>query len=299
MLCGTKKQEVVYPADGGGELTVADFTVTGSGIRKSEVSRCLDCGLYFASSRVPSRLYYADMVDVPYEQGKNSRRLEFEDALRFLQKTFSKAQKKIRFLDVGCLSGIFLECLRKNKDWSGQGIEPSRWGVDICRQKELEVTQGYFEDFKWNGPCFDVVTMFDCLEHSPSPKVMIQKAGAILEDGGMLLITTPNIASLFHAIFRRRFWFIESMHLFYFSPKTIRKLLENCGFEVVKIKKHFKCLKVQYALLRLSIVFPVMGPLFRALSRIPFFDKWNLKFYAGQMFVVARKRKEAACPSPL
>ena len=78
--------------------------------------------------------------------------------------------------------------------------------------------------------------MWDTIEHLENPKEFIKKIYNDLDLGGHLFITTGDAGSLLAKI-RRENWRIihPPTHIFYFSKKTITKLLEQCGFRVVKI----------------------------------------------------------------
>ena len=77
---------------------------------------------------------------------------------------------------------------------------------------------------------FDVVTMFDVLEHVEDPKETVRVVRSILEDDGLFVLSYPDWGSIFARLLKRRWWFTLSVHLFYFTRKTIAKLLEQEGF---------------------------------------------------------------------
>lgn len=289
-ICDSTKRQVLYHKDNYDEISAIDFMITKSLLKKGEVSRCVDCNFVYDSSGIDCKRYYKDILDEKYETDKDQRVKEFASAFNVLKDYMGFSNEDKKLLDIGCFTGIFLDYLRKteNEKYKAYGIEPSKWAAEVCRSKGLYVKESFFLDEYFKEEYFDTLTMFDVLEHANQPLDFLLKANKILKKNGLLLITTPNIDSLFHKIFKRNFWFIEIMHLFYFSPKTIKILLERAGFKVLIIRKHYKVLKVKYAINRLKSINRFLSSL-HYLTRLPLLDDLDIKFYAGQMLVIARR----------
>jgi hypothetical protein len=84
--------------------------------------------------------------------------------------------------------------------------------------------------------------------------------------------------------------FLLDVHLYYFTRATIRKLLENAGFEIVKVRPHYQRLALGYVLHRAT---PYVGAparvaerMFRSLG----IGEWQVPYWMGQTLVIARKR---------
>jgi SAM-dependent methyltransferase len=92
---------------------------------------------------------------------------------------------------------------------------------------------------RWSLPqgAFDVVCMWDTIEHLPGPARFVSRAAEALRPGGHLFLTTGDIGSL-NARLRGSGWrqIHPPTHLNYFSRETMRRLLERYGFEVVGIE---------------------------------------------------------------
>jgi SAM-dependent methyltransferase len=202
----------------------------------------------------------------------------------------SPQSQRVRVLDIGCLTGILLDDLQRKSAscYEVLGVEPCRWAAAICRAKGVPVIEGAFESAPVQPSSFDVVTLFDVLGHTVDPRRTLARVRDVLTDEGIVLMTTPDIASGYARLFKRRYWFIESCQLYYFSLKTIRRLLSECGFKVLEIRRHIKILKWPYLVTRLQSIHPVLK-CFGRLGRIPFLRHWKIPFYTGQMLVIARK----------
>lgn len=81
----------------------------------------------------------------------------------------------------------------------------------------------------------DVITMGDVLEHLQRPMEGLKKAAALLKDGGVLWLSTPNFESSFSRMMKTfdPMW-SEPYHITYFSRKGLLPLLEQVGFELLE-----------------------------------------------------------------
>ncbi|MDP2653132.1 MAG: methyltransferase domain-containing protein [Candidatus Omnitrophota bacterium] len=288
-LCGSGEYRILYKGAGEG-LTAADFKITKSVLKKGPVVKCLGCGLARAGEMQDHRRFYEQVTDEQYEKDRASRLKEFQPAFERLEQCGRARGGRKKILDVGCMTGILLEFLRScpGREISAEGVEPSGWAAGVCRDKGLSVTQGCFEDVPLPAGEYDAVTMFDVLEHVPFPRIFLRKAREILKPGGLLLITTPDFGSLYRRLFRRHYWFIEAMHLHYFTRPTLKALLEKGGFRVLRVQRHDKVLKLNYALARLKGAVPFFRFLPSGLPRA-IGGEADVRFYAGQMLVIAER----------
>lgn len=154
---------------------------------------------------------------------------------KFIEKYINQPNKKI--LDVGCSTGLFLEEMRSN-GWEVLGIEPNTSAAKIARERlGLNVHTGYLETFDFPAETFDVITYWDVLEHTYSPKAELKAAYNLLKPGGILIINIPN----FDAFDRKLLgpaWqgYDPPRHLFVFPRSLLATLLFDIGFEVIMEK---------------------------------------------------------------
>lgn len=136
-----------------------------------------------------------------------------------------------RVLDVGCATGVFLDGMRR-WGWQAHGVEPNpvasayareRLGLDVITA-ELE-TAGLADEF------FDVVTLWDVLEHVPHPRRTLAEARRVLRPGGLLVLSLPSIES-FEARLFGRYWagWDQPRHLALFPRPVLTRLLHTTGF---------------------------------------------------------------------
>jgi len=80
----------------------------------------------------------------------------------------------------------------------------------------------------------DIVVSMGVIEHVPDPHVQFQNYYRLLRSGGAVFITTPNYNSLARLLLGPQCRILDVEHLFYFTPKTISRLLRMSGFRIVK-----------------------------------------------------------------
>jgi len=123
--------------------------------------------------------------------------------LRYLREIDVGKVRKV--LDCGAGLGYMLE-LAKDLGWEPYAVEISPFGADICRKivGDKNVSQGEIEDITFSG--FDLITMFDFIEHLKYPFSALKKARESILDDGYLLITTPRVDGIIRKIMGE-YWF--------------------------------------------------------------------------------------------
>ena len=161
-----------------------------------------------------------------------------------------------RLLDIGCGEGFFLFSASR-MGYTAKGIELCQDAAEYARTEfGLDVEAKPFEEAKFPGDHFDVVTLWQVLEHVPYPLSMLREVYRILKPGGLVVISTPDFGSLLARILRRRWWNVRRLHINQFVVKTLKSILENAGFRdvssvcyreyislpmlVIPILRHFK-----------------------------------------------------------
>lgn len=246
-LCGSQSYKTVHSK--GEDSTIPEgYTITRDvNSQSDEIVRCLNCGLvYTLSSENRDSLLkeYNDMEDELYLREASGRR---RAAIRTL-KGISALKGKGRLLEIGSCTGLLLDEARR-LGWEVTGIEPSRWAADYARNNfNLNVIAKSIEEANPPKGHFDVVVMIDLLEHLIDPKSVLEKVRQLLKSDGVIYIATPDIESLAARILNNRWWGIKRHHLYYFSRRTLRSLLDKAGFEVVRSSHHCRYFSIGYLL---------------------------------------------------
>jgi 2-polyprenyl-3-methyl-5-hydroxy-6-metoxy-1,4-benzoquinol methylase len=140
-----------------------------------------------------------------------------------------------KLLDVGCGAGQFLRAAI-DAGWDAEGVELNRENACAVAEFGIRVFWGTLEDAAFSDATFDVVSLWDVLEHIPCPVHFLLETLRILKPGGLVFLQSPNIDSDVASIWGIRWpWLCLPDHLYHFSPRTIDILLQKAGFLVHRV----------------------------------------------------------------
>ncbi len=140
-----------------------------------------------------------------------------------------------RLLEVGCATGFFLKPAAEYYEVTGVEISP--FAAEYARKEfGLRVLTGDITEVDLAGEQFDVVTMWNTIEHMADPLEGVRAAASLARPGALLALTTGDVSGP-QARRDLRNWNLMSppYHLFFFSPKTIDLLLAKAGFRLRRI----------------------------------------------------------------
>lgn len=283
LLCGEAEQKPLYSGLAG-------------------VVFCASCGFVYTSPRL-TRDALEKLYSEEYFSSGSSQEIGYDHYISdeaLVKKTFLKRLRELerswvkpkgRLLDVGCATGFFLH-VAQQLGWHVDGVEISKFCCDYARDRfGILLHNGHFEEAKLFKPEFDLITMWDYIEHSLRPDLDIQKAFELLRPGGVLAITTPDYSSLPRKIFRDRWMgFKEHEHLYYFTGENLGRLLQKKGFCVLSSRYAGKYISPEFFAKRLASYSGLAGSLAKGVSQWPPLKK--LQFYCNPLdiiYLVAKK----------
>ncbi|MDR0718714.1 MAG: class I SAM-dependent methyltransferase [Treponema sp.] len=162
---------------------------------------------------------------------------DFEKALknRLTLSGGKAAVRKMRVLDAGCATGALLGELQKS-GWECSGCELSIPQAKYAREKRgLDVRPFPLEACRYPESYFDAVLASHLIEHLNDPASFVREVYRILSPGGVFIVTTPNIDGFQARLFKSRWRSAIFDHLYLFSVKTLKALLERNNFIIEKI----------------------------------------------------------------
>lgn len=221
-----------------GEQTVVRglFAVNGF-----HVVRCANCSLTYINE-LPSAadfqsIYSADFFRESAKFADVPNSASFLNANKRLEKILSlNAVGLDSWLDVGCATGEFVKAAQARVKYVC-GVEFSPEASAQARQRGArEVMTGSFLEAPLGPGQFDVVTMWDFIEHVPDPMANLRKAAGLLKPGGRLFLSTGDVSALC-ARLTGRFWhlMIPPKHLYFFSQRTMQEMMAKAGFKDCKV----------------------------------------------------------------
>ena len=295
IVCGADDGRILYPttlpADASLDRSAAyRCTSIGYGVHPPIV-KCGSCGMVYANPRPEAQeilTAYEAVEDPTYLEEREGRVLTFRRNLAPLESIIGPGNGR-RLLDVGSHVGILLE-IAEDRGWEAWGVEPSLWAAKQARERGLRVITGTLPEACFPERHFHAVTMWDVVEHLLDPKRELEEAHRVLTPGGAIAIHTMNVESPFARLMGHRWPWLMEMHLHYFSPESLSRLLQSTGFQVEVLENQGRYLRLEYLLSRLE---PYLGPAARAMRSLARFIGVHARPVAvnlGDLFTIfARK----------
>lgn len=305
-LCGSDDDAVLY-AD------LPDMLLQRKEVTATLV-RCRRCSLIYQNPRptlgemgqhYPSH-YDAYHYDRELRQRNWLKRWAAEYGIDKRCRYVTRYKQSGALLDIGCATGLFLDGMRRRGNWELLGLEPSAPAAEAARRLGLRVITGTLEETDFPTGHFDVVTLWDVIEHLHDPAGALRRIARILKPGGILVIRTPNFDSWEARLFGRYWAGLEPpRHLFVFTPQTLGAMLAQAGFAI----RHQDCRSGGYMAFLRSVQFRLtftrlsdrprtllMRVLYHPLARAiaaPFFTLSSLGLRGGQMVLITSTTSES------
>jgi len=225
-----------------------------------------------------------DYSEAYYRDGTYADYLADRDAIqRNAPRVLSELEQMVkgrRLLDVGCATGFFLDAAR-SRGWTVRGLEVSDFASNYAR-RELELPVETASIVSPPGlPHFDVVTLWDTIEHLDRPDLALANIRGLLGPRGVLVFSTGDYDSLLRRLTGKR-WrlFADPTHNVFFNERVLRRLLERESFEVLGITRRGKRVS-------LSLILHQSGlPLSRRMRKWLLARGWNPSIYINLRDVV-------------
>jgi SAM-dependent methyltransferase len=209
--------------------------------------QCVGCGLaYIDNPPTDAELTKIYSSDAGYHGGMmkpgDEAYIRMDGIARRHMEIVSRYANEGRLLDVGCSTGLFLG-RAKQAGLTAEGVEFSEQSAAIARDNfGVDVLHGDIRAASDRDGEYDLVTMFDVIEHVRHPSQDIKAVYDLLKPGGLFILSTPNIDGLFP---RLSYPFAELLdywphpepphHLYQFSVRTMAAMIEVGGFEAIGV----------------------------------------------------------------
>lgn len=231
-ICGRDNAQPYY------QIPARDFLARQPGARIDDVNvtatlvKCQECGLVYVNPRwvFPDGLmpYDEEAEEEYFTSTYPERKRAYKELVDQLPGQLRGRVKTI--LDVGCGDGVLLDvCQEAGIHCEGVDISPSlveklrhRFGKSVIHDNGLASIA---------SESFDVVFLINVIEHIEDPVAMLEQIYRVLRTGGIVLIHAPNFGGLPARIKGPRWHQIAPLvHLYYFTPSTIKKTINKAGF---------------------------------------------------------------------
>lgn len=188
------------------------------------IFECSFCGLSWSENIEEADEKHYNLVEW------YGNRWEFKEVIKLINCEDSK------ILEIGCGKGFFLKMVKKK--CKIYGIDINKNAINYAK-KRFNLDNIYNEKLdsflSRNQTDFDIVCAFHLLEHLKDPNDFVSKISQILKLNGFLCLSVPNPNRISLNLIGREYWDYPPHHLTRWNKKSIKYLLENSGFKILKI----------------------------------------------------------------
>ncbi len=251
---------------------------------------CIDCEMIFESPRYDAATIVKGYMASQEADHDSQYPMRVNSFYRALVKHANKIPPEgAKVLDIGTAGGAFLDAA-KQYGYDAYGMEPSADLVARGKARGLQIEQGTIDHHSFAPNSFDMVCLWDVIEHLPDPKAALIEIRKLLKPDGILLINFPDIGTTQAKLAGKRFWWILSVHLHHFTRKSIRDICERTGFEAFHFQRYWQVLEFGY-LENMAVHYKI--PLTALITKLTptFIQRIPIPYYASQTTALARIKK--------
>jgi ubiquinone/menaquinone biosynthesis C-methylase UbiE len=200
-------------------------------------------------------LCYTNLEDEHWLLRWAFKRLQQDQAgrrLRQIEKVTGRLAAGMQVLDVGCGRGEFMARLKRARQCRCTGIDINQRVLErVQGDLGIGVVHGTIADAACPTASFDLVVMTEYLEHEPRPRQVVEEAQRVVKPGGFLAIEVPDVTGPPARWFRDKWWQLDApRHVTFFSPHTLTLMLQDSGFEVLRVTRYGLLMSMGYSLLQ-------------------------------------------------
>lgn len=255
---------------------------------------CTRCGLHYVSPRLSSdglaelynRHYMTKTVSGVYNTDETVSSDEYDAFVKYAAENLMNGAS---ILDVGCGVGNLLKKLDSQKKFTLSGVEISSQAAAVARENGFSVENCNLADATFAMKSFDCVMLLYVLEHVDRPRELLGHVRKVLKDDGFLMLAVPNYRYLRIAydnplarmILKNRATLHPEEHLQNFTPKTVARMVEGEGFEIVR-----------WGLARPLRIGSLLSRIAKSGIHLLFLMMFYLGYSIGGIHLIARKKND-------
>jgi SAM-dependent methyltransferase len=265
----------------------------------------------FSARRLPDRIHYrmvkcngcglvrSDPVVAPevLSQLYAQSAFNYQDEIAHLKTTYGKYLAKLNryggqksaLLEIGCGNGFFLQEALRQGYATVQGIEPS---ADAIAKADPQVRLYILCDMMRPGlfetDRFDVICLFQVLDHLPDPGVLLEECLNIMKPGGLILCINHNIEAASAKLLKQRSPVIDIEHTYLYSPPTITRMFSDHHLQVKEVGAVSNHYTLYYFIRLLPLPSPLKHVMLRLIQKTAL-GRYTLSLPLGNLYIIAQK----------
>ncbi|GAI48151.1 unnamed protein product, partial [marine sediment metagenome] len=154
---------------------------------------------------------------------------------RYLNQSLEELPSRERFLEIGCGNGFFLK-QAKQTFRKVYGVEPSKESVESADPeiKKL-IINDIFKKNQFKKNFFDLIVLFQVIDHLPYPNELLKECFKILKPGGCVLSINHNVSSLSARLLGESSPIFDIEHTYLYDKNTLSKLFKNNSYQIIGV----------------------------------------------------------------
>ena len=162
-----------------------------------QLVKCQNCGLVYVNPRLDREKIIGTAGGGAWSQAALVNRGIYKHGIQHLksllaQSNISRNQNdKYKLLDIGCGYGAFLDSA-KLMGFDVAGVEIDKQIAEKARTSGFVVYDDFLENLELPDDTYDVITLWDVIEHVPNPVSLLTECHRLLKPGGILFYHTGN-----------------------------------------------------------------------------------------------------------
>ena len=290
-ICETEGHATtVYEANfQAGDLDAARFSARRppDGIHY-RIVRCEACGLARSDPIAAAGRLEELYAESEFTYGAETANLKrtYGHYLRVLRR---HRQRREALLEIGCGNGFFLEEALDQGYRQVTGVEPSRRAAEAASQSVREsIRVGAFREGLFGPESFDVVCLFQVMDHLANPVAVLTEVRALLRPGGLLLTIQHDAEAFSARVLGERSPIIDIEHTYLYTPETLSRLCGKTGFRPLATGAAWNRYSLDYFAHLLPLGASLRRGMARALSAVKI-GKLAIWAPLGNFFLIARR----------
>ncbi len=216
---------------------------TAIALPEGPLLRCGECGQLVSQIGAAAHARSMQWFDSPGFNRPTARetarrRQVAHRRLARVARLLGRAPADCRLVDVGCSRGDFV-AFAQELGFAAEGVEPAPHIAAEARAAGRNVKTGLLEDQSYADAAFDCVTLFEVIEHLPTPLALLAECRRILKPDGVALLSTGNGESWTARVLKGRWDYFrldkDAGHVSFFNPRSLALAAERAGFAVARI----------------------------------------------------------------
>ena len=271
-----------------------NFNCTTDTYEKPQINICEKCNLIFSDFIYE---FDDDNLNQKYSDVEDKKYIsEIEFKKKYFLNLYNKIKSYINInssvLEIGSYYGVLGNILNKSKLIKKySGLELSEHAATFSKnQFKLNIINETIEIHQKKNKTYDLIMLADVVEHFRDPFQNFALIEKMLNKNGTIIFTTFDMDSFYPKFRKINYHWIIPFHLFFFSKKTLSKILEERNLKIIKIINDPRIVSFGYLLEKLSYIFPKFNLIWNLFKNIGFLNKLTIKVNLGDLKIFIVKK---------